>query len=186
MVDQKWCAVLIIVQNPCEVEPPAPIRALKPHSPPHTPIQFFNQPHLPVKLALKPSNKPQSNRFHQVNHHPPLATPVAPHQIFATHEPRVPYSESRGELRRQFVVNQRPRHEYHIGSRESVEIDGFLGSYNQLSDANARVPGFRFHAEKLLQRVSVSPVQRIGRGSVTGPRRPKKVRFAPVVECFEF
>ena len=73
-----------------------------------------------------------------------------------------------------------------MGPREFVEMDASPGRLGQFSDPTFRAPGFRLHADKLLQRVSAYRVQRDGRGSVADFGRAKKVRFAPVVECFEF
>lgn len=165
--------MLTIAQNPCEVESPVTIRVLKSHPPPFTPAEPSNQAHLPIKLARKPFN-------YQLNPHSSLATP-GPHEISDTHELHVPYSESRGELQRQFAVSQRPQQEYSSGPREVTEADAALGRFARLRHANIRVPGLRLQAEKLLQRVSAHRIQRICRGG-----SPKKVRFATVVEYFEF
>lgn len=188
MLDWTCCTVLTITQNPYEVESPGTAHTLKPRPQPSTPTKASNQTHLhlPIKLTRKPSNQPQPMRYHKLNPPSLLAAPVAPHQISTTRGSPTPYSESRGELQRQFVVNQRLQRDYHIEPCDLVEADISLGKVGQSNDARIRVPGFRIHAEKLLQRVSALRVQRIGRGSVADLGRPKKVRFAPVVECFEF
>ena len=180
VIDQKYHTWLTIVQNPCEVEPPGITQALKPHPPHYNPTEVPN-PYLPIKPVRNPANQHQPNSSYQLD-----PTPAASHQISSTHEARIPYSESRGELQRQFAVSQHLQHEYPIGPREFFEADAPLGRVGQFRDASVRAPSFRLHAVKLLQRVSAHRLQRIDRGNAAEVGRPKKVRFAPVVECFEF
>lgn len=98
-------------------------------------------------------------------------------------EPHIPCSESPGELQRQFAISQRLQRKYQTGSPNPVEVGVYLGGLERIHDGDGWVDGFRLEVEKPLQRVYA---QRLQRGSFMIPEKSKKVRFASVVECFEF
>lgn len=98
-------------------------------------------------------------------------------------EPRTPYSESRGELQRQVAISQRLQRKCQTGSPNPVEVGAYLGGLDRIHDGDGWVDGFRLEVAKPLQRVCT---QRLQRGSLMVPEKSKKVRFASVVECFEF
>lgn len=96
------------------------------------------------------------------------------------------HSESHGELQRQFAITQRLQRKCQIGSPNPVEVAAYLGGLERIHDGDGWVDGFRLEVEKPLQRVYAQRLQRGSRGSIVAPEKPKRVRFAPVVECFEF
>lgn len=98
-------------------------------------------------------------------------------------EPRTPYSESRGEFQRQVAISKRLQRKHQTGSPNPLEVGAYLGGLERIHDGDGWVDGFRLEVEKPLQRVYT---QRLQRGGFMIPEKPKKVRFAPVVECFEF
>jgi len=103
-----------------------------------------------------------------------------------TQDSYTPYSESRGELQRQFAISQRLQRKYQSGAPSPAEVGAYLGGLERLHDGDGWIDGFRLEVEKPLQRVYAQRLQRGSRGSVMIPEKPKKVRFAPVVQCFEF
>lgn len=187
MLYQKFYTLLTVAQNPCEIESPGTVRTPKPYPQLYTPTAVPNQSDPPSEITRKPSNQLRPDRSCQLNPHPPLVTPVSLYQTPATYGPRIPYSESRGELQRQFVVRQRLQHEGYIEPRELAEVeDTSFGRFTQFSNADLYAPSPRPRAEKLPWRVSYNRVERMCRGSVANLGGPKKVRFAPVVECLEY
>ena len=101
-------------------------------------------------------------------------------------DPRGSYSESRGELQRQSAISQRLQHKYQSGTPNPAEVGAYLGRLERLHGEDGWIDGFRLEVEKPFQRVYTQRLQRGSRGSVMIPEKPKKVRFASVVECFEF
>jgi len=122
--------------------------------------------------------------------HSPRTSLVAPagsrRTSFISPESQTPYSESRGELQRQFAISKRLQRKHQPGSPNPTEVGAYLGGLERLHAEDGWVDGFRLEVEKPLQRVSAQRLQRGSRWSVMLPEKPKKVRFAPVVECFEF
>jgi hypothetical protein len=177
--------VLTIVQDSYEVTSPEATRPLKLHSPPYTPTYVSYQSPVPTKLTFQPANQHLSNGRYQPNCSSPTTTPDSPHQITITRQARVPYSESRGELQRQFATTQRLL-EHHSGSANLAESGAYPSEVPRLSNANDRARRFRLHAEKLLQSFSARRVRRSSGRSAAYPEKQKKVRFAAAVECFEF
>lgn len=96
------------------------------------------------------------------------------------------YSESRGELQRQFAISQRLQRKSQTGSPSPVEVGAYLGGLERIHDGDGWVDGFRLEVEKPLQQVFAQRLQRGSRGSVAIPEKSTKVRFASVVECIEF
>jgi len=102
-------------------------------------------------------------------------------------DPRSSYSESRGELQRQSAISQRLQRKYQSGTPNPAEVGAYLGGLERLhDDEDGWIDGFRLEVEKPFQRVYAQRLQRGSWGSDMIPEKPKKVRFASVVECFEF
>ena len=171
-----------IVQDSYEVTPPVATRPLKPRPPPYTPTHVSYQSPVPTRLTSQPAYQHLSSGRYQPT---PPTTPDSPYQITTTRQPHVPYSESRGELQRQFATTQRIL-EHHSESANFAESGVYPGEVSRLSNANDRARRFRLHAEKLLQSFSARRVRRSSGGSVAYPEKQKRVRFAAAVECFEF
>lgn len=174
--------------NSYGVESPGANRALKSHTPPlppDAPSEVPNQPHVPTKLTRTLSNRSRSNRNHQLHAGSPPTTLVVPRRASSAHELRIPYSESRGELQRQFAITQRLHYEHYLESQYPVEAVDYRGGRSQSGDAGIHVHGLRLRAEKLLQKVSAPRIPSDKR-NVAHLGKSKKVRFATVVECFEF
>lgn len=167
----------IHIQNPADVwSPGTPSHAVNPLSPPYTLEQISNHLNAPNKLTRKPPNHTVSIGWYQLN----------PSALSTSHESHTPYSESRGELQRQFDISQRLQRKHHPGSPNPLEMGAYLGGLERLHDEDGWVDGFRLEVEKPLQRVSALRLQGGKRGSMIRPKKPARVRFAPVVECFEF
>ncbi|KAF9787789.1 hypothetical protein BJ322DRAFT_1018525 [Thelephora terrestris] len=169
--------------NSYEVEPPSPTGGSQPQSPspPYTTSEVYNQRLKPTSKASY-QNEPKGD--HTLSTNSPLTTPNLPHRTSTTHDSHTPYSESRGELQRQFAISQRPL-QCPTEPLHSVERDAHLGGLGELGYEDVRAHGLRFHTDHP-GAVSESRAQTIGKGTATYPEKPKKVRFAAVVECFQF
>ena len=179
--------MFIDVQDPSGVNSPGHSPALKPHPPPYTLEEITNRLNAPRKLTRKSSNYTVPNGRSRYNSDTSLMAPPGSRQISSTSlEPHIPYSESRGELQRQFAISQRLQRKHQPGSPNPAEVGAYLGGLERLHDEDGWVDGFRLEVEKPLQRVSAQRLQGDNRGSVIHPKKPTKVRFAPVVECFEY
>jgi len=155
--------------------------------PPYTLEDITNRLNAPNKLTRRYSNYTLPNARHQPNAGTPLMASAGSRHTSSTFpEPRTPYSESRGELQRQFAISQRLLRKHQPGSPNPAEVGAYLGGLERLHAEDGWVDGFRLDVEKPLQRVSAQRLQRGSRLSMMPPERPKKVRFAPVVECIEF
>lgn len=168
-----------------EVISPGNPHTSKPHPPPYTLEDLANYFNGPNKLIRKSSNQSVPNGWYQSSIGTPLMAPADSHPP-TTQESHTPYSESRGELQRQFAISQRLQRKHQSGTPDPVEVGAYLGGLERLHDEDGWVDGFRVEVEKPLQRVYAQRLQRVSRGSVMIPEKPKKVRFASVVECFEF
>lgn len=175
--------MLIRIQKRSEVKSPGNPHTSKPQSPPHTVEEIAGYLNAPNKLTRKPPTHCAPNGWYYPDVGSPLITPVGSLQ---TQESLTPYSESRGELHRQFAISQRLQRKYQSGLPNPAEVGAYLGGLERLHDEDGWVDGFRFEVEKPLQRVYAQRLQRGSRGSFMIPEKPKKVRFASVVECFEF
>jgi len=182
--------MFIGVQDPAEVSSPlTPSHGFKPHPPPYTLEEIANQLNAPNKLTRKSPNRDHSvpNGWYQSNLSTPLTAPAGSHQTPPTSpESPIPYSESRGELQRQFDISQRLQRKHQPGSPNPLEVGAYLGGLDRPHDEDGWVDGFRLEVEKPLQRVYAQRLQGGNRGSVIRPEKPTRVRFSPVVECFEF
>ena len=175
-------------QNPVEVESPGtPSHGFKPHPPPYTLEEIANQLNAPNKLIRKSHSRIVPNGWYQPNPSTSLAAPTGSHHKSPTsHDSTIPYSESRGELQRQFDISQRLQRKHQPGSPNPLEVGAYLGGLDRPHDQDGWVDGFRLEVEKPLQRVYAQRLQGGNRGSVILPEKPTRVRFAPVVQCFEF
>ncbi|KAF9785535.1 hypothetical protein BJ322DRAFT_1063722 [Thelephora terrestris] len=170
-----------------EPKPPGSPHASKPHSSPHTLEEIANYLNAPNKLTRKSLNRSAPKGWYQPDPSPPM---MAPADTFRTswfvQEPYTSHSESRGELQRQFAISQRLKRKQQVGSPNPTEVGAYLGGLERIHDGDGWVDGFRLEVEKPLQRVYAQRMQRGGRGSIVTPEKPRKVRFASVVECAEF
>ena len=174
-------------QNPTEVESPGtPSHGFKPHPPPYTIEEIANQLNAPNKLIRKSHNRTVSNGWYHPNPGSPLTAPVGSHHTLPAYESSIPYSESRGELRRQFDISQRLQRKHQPGSPNPLDVGAYLGGLERPRDEDGWVDGFRLEVKKPLQRVYAQRLQGGNRGSLIRQEKPTRVRFAPVVECFEF
>lgn len=179
--------MFIDVQNPSEAKTLGYSHTLKPRPPPYTLVEITNQLNAPRKLTRKPPNYTVPNGWYQSNSDTSLAAPAGSRQTSSTSlVSQIPYSESRGELQRQYAIGQRLLRKHQPGSPNPTEVGAYLGGLERLHDEDGWVDGFRLEVEKPLQRVYAQRLQGGNRGSVIRPEKPTKVRFAPVVECFEF
>jgi len=181
--------MLIDDQDPTEVESPGtPSHGYKPHPPPYTIEEIANQLNAPNKLTRKSPNRTVPNGWYQPNPGSPMTAPIGSRQISSIpHEPPIPYSESRGELQRQFDISQRLQRKHQPGSPNPLDVGAYLGGLERPRDEDGWVDGFRLEVEKPLRRVYAQRLQGGNRGSlIRQEEKPARVRFAPVVECFEF
>lgn len=179
--------MLTVLQRPLEVRLPGSPHISKLHPPPYTLKEISNHFNAPNKLTRKSSNQSIPTSYHQANVSASLMAPAGSRQSTTyTQDSRTPYSESRGEFQRQIAISQRLQRKYQSGTPNPAEVGAYLGGLERLHDEDGWVDGFRLEVEKPLQRVSAQRLQRGSRGSVMIPEKPKKVRFASVVECFEF
>lgn len=174
-------------QNPAEVESPGtPSHGFKPHPPPYTIEEIANQLKAPNKLTRKSHNRTVPNGWYQPNPGSALTAPIGSHQTSPTYDSSIPYSESRGELQRQFDISQRLQRKHQPGSPNPLDVGAYLGGLERPRDEDGWVDGFRLEVEKPLQRVYGQRLQGGNWGSAIRQEKPTRVRFAPVVECFEF
>lgn len=174
------------IQKQFEVKSPGNSHTSKPHPPPYTVEDIANYLNAPKKLTRK-SNHSVSDGWYKPYASTPSTAPAGSRQTTPhTQESHTPYSESRGELQRQFAISQRLHYKHQPGSPNPTEVGAYLGGLERLHDEDGWVDGFRLQVEKPLQSVTAQRLQRGSRGSIVTPEKPKKVRFAPVVECFEF
>jgi len=179
--------MLIRIQKRSEVKSPGNPHTSEPHPPPYTVQEIANYLNAPKKLTRKPTIHCAPNGWYYPDVGSPLTAPAGSLQTTAhTQESQTPYSESRGELERQFAISQRLQRKYQFGFPSPAEVGAYLGGLERLHDEDGWVDGFRVEVEKPLQRVYSQRLQRGSRGSVMIPEKPKKVRFASVVECVEF
>ena len=170
-----------------EVMSPGGPHAPKPRPPSYTLEEISNYLNAPNKLTRKSSNQSVPNGRHQAGIATPLMAPAGSRQSTAsTQDSTTPYSESRGELQRQIAISQRLQRKHQSGSPSPEEVGAYLGGLERVHDEDGWVDGFRLEVEKPFQGVYTQRLQRGSLGSATVPEKPKKVRFASVVERFEF
>ena len=176
-----------VFKRPPELRSPGSPHTTKLRPPPYTLKEISNYVNAPKKLIRKSSSQSVLSGYHQADVGTPLMGPAGSRQSTThTQDSRTPYSGSRGELQRQSAISQRLQRKYQSGTPSPAEVGAYLGGLERLHDEDGWVDGFRLEVEKPLQRVYAQRLQRGSRGSVMIPEKPKKVRFASVVECFEF
>ena len=175
------------LQTPPEVWSPDSPRTSKSQPPPYTLEEISNYLNTPNKLTRKSSNQSVSNGRHQAGLSTSLTAPADSRQsTTSTQDSPTPYSESHGELQRQSAISQRLQRKRQSGTPSPTEVGAYLGGLERVHDEDGWVDGFRLEVEKPFQRVCAQRLQRGSWGSGTGSAKPKKVRFASVVERFEF
>ena len=170
-----------------QVKSPGNPHAVKSPRPAHTLDDISNRLNASNKLTRKSPDRDAPNGWYRPKANTVLTAPAGSRQKpSTTQDPYTPYSESRGELQRQFAISQRLQRKHQPGSPNPAEVGAYLGGLERLHDEDGWVDGFRLEVEKPLQRVYARRLQASGRESIIRPEKPTKVRFAPVVECFEF
>lgn len=180
--------MLTSIQQLFEPRPPSNSRTSKPYSPPYSAGDTANYLNTPNKLTRKSSNYPVPSGWYQPNNvsSPAMAPAGSYNASYYVQEPHTSYSESPGELQRQFAISQRLQRKCQLGSPNPIEMGVYLGGLERSHEGDGWVDGFRLEVEKPLQRVYAQRLQRGSRCGPVVPEKPKKVRFASVVECVEF
>lgn len=174
-------------QESLERKSPGSLHTSKPPPPPYTVEEIANYLNAPNKLTRKSPNRSAPNGWYQPEAGSPMTAPAGSfHTSWFVQEPHPSHSESRGELQRQSAISKRLQRKHQIGSPNPAEVGAYLGGLERIHDGDGWVDGFRLEVEKPLQRVYAQRLQRGGRGSIMIPDKPRKVRFASVVECIEF
>jgi len=167
-----------------EPKSPGNSHTSKLRSPPYTIQEITDYLNAPNKLIRKSYNRSVPNGWYQPDASAPIIAPAGScHTSYFTQKPHTPCSESRGEIQRRLAISQRLQRKCQAGSPNPVEVGTYLGGLERIHDGDGWVDGFRLEVEKPLQSVYT---QRLQRGGFIIPEKSKKVRFASVVECFEF
>lgn len=158
----------------------------KPHSSPYTLEEISNRLNAPNKLTRKSLDNPAPSRWYQTNSSSPVTHPGSHHTSYSMKESHTTYSESYGELQRQFAISQRLQRKSQTGSPSPTDVGAYLGGLKPDHDGDGWVDGFRLDVEKPLRRVYAQRLQQGNRSDSMIPEKSKKVRFASVIECAEF